>query len=286
LSHRSRHEEHLRAYATGVVRAALVVLVAPLAACGVEEAAAGGPGQVCFPNATCNAGLTCDPATYSCRAENGPQGDCRDRARSCFAPAQCLASAKTGAFGCRIPATKDPTCSGSPTGQVVPFVTTPEGRTVHWVLNGGCIAVSYEPALAIWSNALAVAARAWTDVDCAGICLAPPVQNAVAPDAARGEQRIHVRLGDVTSWPAVTESYFEQDSGRAIAAEVVIDRSRTAEVEASDFLRLIGHALFLAEARGDSIMAPVVTPRRTVALTANDRRAICTLYGVPSYCGE
>lgn len=245
----------------------------------------GGSGNSCGPDWTCGEGLVCDRATNKCALPAGTYDDCRDLGRSCFDPYECI-EYETGSYGCRFPGPRAVTCRGTPAGQVVPFVTTTgadDGLTLHWPLAGGCIPITYEEALRGWSPGLTDTATVWNDVGCARICFSPPVEAVTTFMPERGDRRIHVFLGSTGTWPAVTNVFFEEETGRMIGAEIVMDPTRIDGIEGRDILRLLGYALGLGTSSGLSVMAE---DRKASTITTYDRDALCKLYGDAAYCGE
>lgn len=242
-------------------------------------------GAPCNAGGTCAAGLVCDRTTGTCASAPGSFGDCREVGLTCFAPYEC-GEYEPGKHGCRFPAPGPVTCKGTPAGQVVPFTTVTgenDGVTVHWPLAGGCIPVTYEPALTGYRSGISAAARVWSDVDCARACFSDATESMTTFAPARGERRIHFLLGDAGPDPAFVQVFFELDSGRAIGAEVTIAPAHVGSLEGRDMIRLFGYALGLGTAKGSSVMAE---DREATTITNDDRLAICLLYGDAPYCGE
>jgi hypothetical protein len=156
---------------------------------------------------------------------------------------------------------------------------------VHWQLKHGCIPVTYDPAAASFTSAIAAAAKAWSDVACSDLCLDPPTESSTEPEWERGEREIHVDVGDVQGSPMLTTVYFENDTGRTFVAFITIDAQNQGQISDSDFLQMFGLAIGLGSATNgaSSVMAP---DSAHTALTAADETAVCALYGDPSYCGD
>jgi len=216
---------------------------------------------------------------------DGPVGDCTQPGRSCFAPFVCRDDS-FGGKACLSPVGDLPTCKGTPAGQAVPFQPTPGGAVVHWALKPGCVATSHVQALASRAPAIAAAVKAFSDVGCSNLSLDPPAVLEVDPDLGRGERRIHFKLGQpLSSSPAVATATFEVETGRVLTAVVTIDPKQQNSITDADLLELVGLCVGLAPApQGtDSVMA---IGSQVSALTAEDDKAICALYGSPTYCGD
>ena len=215
-----------------------------------------------------------------------PQGDCTSPGRSCVAPFVCRAPAGFTARACLSPEGDVPDCNGTPPGQEVPFQPTAAGPVVHWALAPGCVATSYPPAMADFKGSVVAAVKAWQDLDCSKLCIESPVENDREPDRARGERRLHFRFGQPSSFAAAMVTVDpEPETGRIYTAVVTIARAKIAQQTEADWVRMVGLGIGLARALPgvDSVMA---LDSKAKLPTANDRAALCTLYGEPAYCGD
>jgi hypothetical protein len=238
---------------------------------------------------TCGADLFCEPLSGACRP------DCSHETRSCTAPFVCQ-SPDGGTSTCSDPRPA-PACRGTPSGQQVPFASSPQGPPLHWTVGDGCVKVTHDPGLTFEVETFTAALDAWRALPCSRLCLEGPAASSTPPDLLLRERGIHLRVNpepSISTGPALTSVSFAQASGRILA--VVIDLSPDAAVRSGltvdEYLYWLGQALGLgaAPASVSSVMAHngtvVPNENRFQAPTAADEAALCRLYGDPPYCGE
>ena len=153
--------------------------------------------------------------------------DCRAADYPCpspFACIQCMDSAdcldtQLGEYSCVSPREGRPTCTEQPNGQVVPFATLDNGRTVHWAIRPGCIATSYDSSLSPRADVIRTSLNVWDNVGCSEICFDDPFETSMAPELL--ERRIHFTIDEILEPElvrvnAVTIARFEvlPDTGR------------------------------------------------------------------------
>jgi hypothetical protein len=180
-----------------------------------------------------------------------------------------------------------------PSGQAVPFSTTISGTTVHWVIADGCIPITYDPSLAIDTDALQKAVDGWGHVACSHLCLKGPSESSSPLDILRRERRIHIVPSDTVVAPqvAVSHIHFDAETGRALSASIDItsDSSSQSGLTEDDFLHVIGNSLGLGHPPSgvSSVLNEAAGAKSSYgAPTAQDVAALCVLYGDPAYCKE
>ena len=228
--------------------------------------------------------------------------DCRSK--SCEAPFSCVNRSTTDLplYACASDQSAAPTCSGTPSGQLVRFGTSSEGANFdqHWTTQaGGCVTVTYDASVASKSAEITSAVQAIQALGLS-LCFTTPTLST-KPMADDGSQRrIHFRTADTDELPpgqlSVTQNFFETATGRLFAAEVVLDPAQLAARTVATFLHHFGIAIGLASSddvslKGQSLTYSVVTDSSSdeglvTAPTAADATALTRLYGTGTYCGD
>jgi hypothetical protein len=146
--------------------------------------------------------------------------------------------------------TTAPRCGGEAPANPAdsPFFFTSQGWTVHWASLPGCIAVTYDAALADHASALAAATEQWNALLCTGLCFSGPTVGGPI-DVARRARRIHfVPQQGSESILIDDQLYFDQDSGRILSALVQVQPLALPTLTQRDLFAALGKALGLNSA--------------------------------------
>jgi len=160
------------------------------------------------------------------------------------------------------------------------------GPTLHWSTAPGCVAVTYDPALAPHLGALQVSVSAWNALACGAMCYGAPTASSDRPRRdARTDRRVHLRP---TATPDPTQSsiYVDTPTGRILAADLAVPTVKVTSDVRGAFARALGQAMGM---RAGVTTAPSVlavdTRLRASAPTAGDRARMCAVYD-PPWCAE
>jgi len=227
-------------------------------------------------------------ALVACLAQgcgSGTIDDCRDPAQACFAPFQCEpSSADPDARACSTQSAGLPECRGVPAGSGLDVTLTEDDMPVHHLLLSDCLPVTYSPTLESRRAAIVAAVAAWRSVTCNGLCVTGPALATEAPNALRGERRIHFEIGEAGGASLLPTLFYELATGRAIACTVELAAAEADAFATGDALAALMLCSGFAPATADSVTAPGPAGSRPETLTATDESALCALYGMPPYC--
>jgi hypothetical protein len=175
-------------------------------------------------------------------------------------------------------------CTGDP-GDRVHFRTTSEGWPVRWDTSAGCIRATYDPALP--PARVTELQRHIANVNaipCASLCFSDPSAGA-RPDVFREpsltERRLHVSIVDGLDGAILTTLFIDECTGKLFYALIEIDRVSLPTIDAQDLARMIARSTGLDRPDGsrlDTMLLMALEP------TADDRQALCAMYGDPPYC--
>ncbi len=254
-------------------------------ACSEDKAASGGPlapGPVplCTHDDDCSNGQTCEPGLRECVP------DCRAPERMCLLSSVCQDPG--GGFAC-VAEGPVPTCMGTPEGQVVPFVPAqddaPDGPVLHWVMEHGCIPITYQSNLTAFDKSvLEHAVSSWEALNCARLCFDGPEPSDDLVDLSRGERRVHFATSPTLPAELLFDgSLFVRPQSGEITGAIVWLSEALGPRNSVPHSRIIGWLLGLgANDSPASILSTAGLPPSQP--TFRDREALCLLYGDPPYC--
>jgi hypothetical protein len=171
-------------------------------------------------------------------------------------------------------------------GDTVHFRTTSEGWPVRWDTSGGCIRVTYDPALPAGRVAeLRAHVESINAIPCPSLCFDGP-SAAAPPDVTRrpalAERRVHVAIVDGLDGAILTTLFSDTDcTGQLFYSLIEIDRTSVASVDSRDLARMVAKSTGLDRPDGSRIDTML---NMASAPTPGDRQALCAMYGDPPYC--
>jgi hypothetical protein len=191
--------------------------------------------------------------------------------------------------GCGDPPAAPPdgaVCASPPAAAGAWSVATPGGPTLHWSLAQGCVAVTYDPALAPHLAALQLSVNAWNALACGRMCYAAPTPSSTRPDRAnRNDRRLHLRP-TATVDPAASSIYVDTPTGRILSADLAVPSVKVNEDVRGAFARALGQGLGMrAGATTVPSVLAVSMMLRTSAPTDGDRVRVCAVYA-PPWCAD
>jgi len=224
--------------------------------------------------------------TWACGGEE--PNDCRGSARACFGPFACAQDAD-GVFHCTGDHLPAPACMGSPGGIATTLQTTDGagGPTLHWVLDGGCVPVTYDSSFVRAADRIADAVAQINALSCSRLCFDEPSRSDEPLDIERAERRFHF-VGvppEMTGPPPQAVLFFEVASGRVFGVEAEVSALSAPELPARNLLALMAIGAGISPAT----TAPSVTswmPGGPAELTTEDEEGLCHLYSDPSACAD
>ena len=240
----------------------------------------------CSTAEDCGADQVCRPSNKRCAP------DCEQPGTSCVAPSQCTRDENDKAT-CTIETA--PTCVGIG-DQEVPLQTTDDTEasgTLHWALQGGCIATSYEASLKGLADDFRAAVSAFNSIECSQLCLDPPVERDDPPKIYLGERRIHLRAGTSRATPLVEPELLVEitigrsESGVILGGTIWANEAAETTATLADFSFAVGNVIGLGTTTSvDSVMIPLYNKQEPSLPTSEDEIAVCALYGDPPRCEE
>jgi len=177
-------------------------------------------------------------------------------------------------------------CASPPAEAGAWSVATPGGPTLHWSMAQGCVAVTYDPALAPHLAALQSSIDAWNALACGRMCYATPTASSTRPERAnRNDRRLHLRA-TATIDPSASSIYVDTPTGRILSADLAVPTVKVSADVRGAFARALGQGMGM---RAGATTAPSVLAvdmrLRTSAPTGGDRTRMCAVYAAP-WCAD
>lgn len=200
--------------------------------------------------------------------------------------ASLLLGAAAGCGGSTTPPADGAACPSPPAAAGAWSVSTAGGPTLHWSLAEGCVAVTYDPALAPHLGPLQAAVTSWNGLACGRLCYAAPTMSGARPDrASRTDRRVHLRPTAALD-PAESSIYVDTPTGRILAADIAVPTVKVMADVRGAFARALGQAFGMRAAATTMQSVLAVDPRvRTNVPTAADRARVCAVYEAP-WCAD
>ena len=190
--------------------------------------------------------------------------------RVVFLLAVLLSSAcgRTEAYGRIVPCKRNP--------EQTPLLTVQTVNGTQRVWNKSeCIPVTYAPSLESLKPTLQAALDAWDQVECTGLCFAPPVPNKDAP-ANDFDHRLHVADtggGIGTAWEVLSDGRTSQ----TLHATIFVGSKSTT----GDLMKQLGFVLGFESKTAsfrDTVLEEGQVPNPRTGLGMLDRQSVCAVY--------
>lgn len=180
-------------------------------------------------------------------------------------------------------------CDAIPGNLAVPILQTPTSAPIHWTVAGGCIPVSYDPAVAQHRADFEAALTAWEGIACSSLCFADPIESAEVPAPSAEARAIHIGpaatvVPENPDFSGATTT-FENDTGTIRVAYLGL-QNPDIPMTPAEWAHHLGSALGLGEAAAgtDSLLAADYDPTGPATPTDADQATLCVLYGDSPLC--